>query len=171
MLPSEIATIILQVVLIATFIGVFFFTYASKIEKEIVEDQMDYIVKDIVNNIKIFIPENKRKDVSDFIKNMTIPDMKREDKLVDDMNKGLLNKAVIVLSILVIVGVIAVYIMSIKYNFTLMPIIKESLIVLAFVGLTEFVFLRYIGKNYRSGDPNIVKYELINSFQKFAQSN
>ena len=55
-----------------------------------------------------------------------------------------------------------------------MPIvqqIKEALIVVFFVALTELLFLQIVAKNYISADPNKVKAVIASAIKEWLQKN
>jgi uncharacterized membrane protein YraQ (UPF0718 family) len=161
--PRDIANIILHVTLISAFIGIFFFTYASKVEEQIVKDQVNYIVKDFIGDSKNLLgPESEA--IKQMLNNIQAPDLEEEDKMVKEQNSKLFSHAMKILVVGVLIGCCTVYWMSTKYDFDLMELIKVNLILLAFVALTEYVFLTYFGASFRSGDPNVVKKIILDSF-------
>ena len=50
----------------------------------------------------------------------------------------------------------------------LTQIILIMLVTVAFVGATEFCFLRFVGSNYRTADPNLVKRNVIRAMRDYA---
>ena len=133
---KQLCQIILNVTIISSFIGIFFFTYAATVEKEIIEDQSKTIAVSMANKVKYFIPGDvKQKIINDLQK----PDLSNEDKDVEKSNKDLRNKAFFVLGILFIVGILATIIVS-KIGNVGFHIVKEAIIILLFVALTEFLF-------------------------------
>jgi len=157
---KEIANIILHVILIATLITVFFFTYATNVEEQIVKNWVDYIVEDLVNDRKI-LPNDAINALKLGVDSIELPDMASVDSEVTEKNKKLLDKVTILIVSVLIAGLSFVYFMSKKYNFDFVSLLKHNAIVLVFVGLTEFCFLTYLAKNFRSGDPNHVKKTLL----------
>ena len=57
---EEIANIILHVILISIFIGIFFFTYGSHIEENIVKQQVAFLVENNKEFTSLF-PQNTKK--------------------------------------------------------------------------------------------------------------
>jgi ABC-type siderophore export system fused ATPase/permease subunit len=163
MLDSKaIANIILHVIFISSFIGIFFFTYAAKVEEQVLKDQVDYLVNDMGSMIK-FLPENTRNLAKAYIGTLKTPDMSAQDAQVEESNKKLLKKAITVIAISLLVGLGVVFWMYIKYGFDIKELLINNLIVLVFVAITEFVFLTYVGAKYITADPNFVKKTLIES--------
>jgi F0F1-type ATP synthase assembly protein I len=155
---ESIVNIILSVTFISVFIGIFFFTYAKNIEEEVIQTQSGYIATSIANDVKMFIPSQFARKLAD---NIQEPDMSKEDEEVENKNTELKNKAYKILSIFVVIGILSSYIISryIKINFW--HAIKINLIILFFAGITEFLFLNLIGKNFISADPNFVRYKVL----------
>ena len=156
---EEIANIILHVTLISTFIGIFFFTYGSHIEENIVKKQVAFLIEDNKEFVSL-IPNDTKKKIVDKINNIKL-DLAEDDKKVTEQNKKLLIKAATVLGIVFVVGVAIVWKMSEIYKFDFIHLLKENLIILCFVALTEFTFLTYYAQNYLSIDPNIIRRRCI----------
>jgi hypothetical protein len=159
--PKDITSIIINVLFVASFLSIFFFTYAVKIEEEIVIDQVDYLVKDFTSGLKL-LPDETLIPIRNRIKSFEKPNMDVLDKKVEDSNKAIFKQAIMIVSITLAVGLIGAFIASRKWNFSMFDLIKENLIILLFVGLTEFIFLNVFGKNFISADPNSVKLALLN---------
>jgi hypothetical protein len=49
----------------------------------------------------------------------------------------------------------------------LVKIILMTLLILIFVGTTEFCFLRFVGINYRTADPNLVKRNVVRAMRDY----
>ena len=156
---EEIANIILHVTLISTFIGIFFFTYGSHIEENIVKKQVAFLIEDNKEFVSL-IPNDTKKKIVDKINNIKL-DLAEDDKKFTEQNKKLLIKAATVLGIVFVVGVAIVWKMSEIYKFDFIHLLKENLIILCFVALTEFTFLTYYAQNYLSIDPNIIRRRCI----------
>ena len=167
--PKYVANIAMHVILISTLLTIFFFTYATRVEEQIVKDQVNYIISDFTENVDMLPIEyvTVLKSSTAFIKP---PDMTKIDKLVTDANSKLMNNVLILIIVFVIFGLWLIYSMSKKYNFDFYDLMKHNMIVLIFVGLTEFVFLTYIGKSYRSGDSNSVKKSLLTIIKEYGNS-
>lgn len=163
----DVANVILHVVLISSFIGIFFFTYGSYVEQQVIKSQMDYIVKDMVGDLNNFIPSGSKSTINATIGQIQPPDMSKEDADAQNNNSKLLKQALTVLGIVFAIGMGTTIWMSYHYNFSMKELLKTDLIILGFVALTEFCYLTFIGKNYRSGDPNYVKKALVESLQKY----
>lgn len=161
MLPYEIANIILSVVLISTFIGVFFFTYASMIEKNIVETRCKTIVEDLTNSFSTVATPNVLKSINEKLEQFAPPNLSEEDKKVAENNKALIKKSAIVISLLLIVGLSIVFILYKIYKFPVKELIINNLIMLVFVALTEFTFLTFFAQNFITVDSNFIKNKII----------
>ena len=164
MISYRLANILLHVVLVSAFLAIFFFTYASKVEGEIVSKQSVEIVTDIVKDVKIFLPDPVLDDVNNRMQKIELPDMSEEDEKVRTSNDALRTRVIKFIVIALLVTSIVVWLLTYIYgrdskeSFTFTGIIIHNLIVLCFVGLTEYVFLDYFARNYISVDSNYVKY-------------
>lgn len=167
MISYDIANTILGLILISSFVVIFFFTYGSKVEGEIVKKQSINIVNDLMDTADhVLTPEIKKNIVKDIV----APDMTSEDDIVKKSNAILMRKAFSVIGIVFVIGIILVTIMSFVYKFSLKDLIIHNLIILVFIGLTEFVFLTFFAQNYITIDSSYIKLRTLQSVQKYAQN-
>ncbi len=154
--PENIANIILHIVIAASFIIIFFFTYGSYLEGQVVREQMNFIVDDLAGDLKNFLP-----DVSNALKanisasNTTGPT--EQDEIVAAKNKKLKMWAFIILAIGVVVCLAVVSGMAIYFKFPLKHIAISNTISIIAVGLTYLLFSKYYIAQYMTADPNFVK--------------
>ena len=87
--------------------------------------------------------------------------MEEEDKKVEDINNGVMSDAIIKLIIIFIVMVIIGFAISYYTKNNFLGIIGLNLVVLTFIGLTEYTFLHMIVKKFIAADTNYVKYLII----------
>ena len=174
--PFDVANVIMNVVLFSAFIGIFFFTYGSYLEKQIFKSQIDYLFDDLLGSAKTFVPEvNKLKPIIDKI---SIPDMSEVDAKVKESNKKVKMTAVKAISALVIVGLLAVVLIShfgklgnvSKVEFFKTLLIYD-VIALVFVGLTEFVFATQFASKFMALDVNYVKKSVFSKLIEIRDRN
>ena len=171
MKSQEIAYIILSFVLSATFIAVFFFTYVSSVEADIIKTQIDKVITDFVASTNIFLTPDQKNQVGKIItENLTVPDMSKDDQNAAKTNNDLMKKSMIIFGFLVGVGFLIVIIMWYYYRFDILDIFRYSLIMLGVVAMTELLFVTLVTKNYRLIDENYVSYLVITNLQKYAKS-
>ena len=168
--PEALAHLVLGVVLIATFISLFFFTYVSNVEGQIVKSQMGLIVTDLTSESKLILTDDQRKSIGNMIGEMKVPDMSEQDNEVEENNKKLKLKTMKIFGGLIGVGLLIILFLWKNYNLNMGEITKYSLITLAMVALTEFVFVTFISKQYQMVDPNYVKYLFVNNLAKYGKT-
>jgi hypothetical protein len=160
--PHTILNISLNVAFAACFIGLFFFTYAKNIEKQIVVNNVEYLVNDLFANTVGLMPNPVKTVMGIGLKNITLPNMKAQDEAVNKNNSDLLKLASITLGSLLIITLVGCYYLSEHYQLNLSDAIYHNLILLVCIGITEFIFLILIAQNYISVDPNHIFLNLIN---------
>jgi len=171
-----IITVLVQVICIFIFLTVFFFTYAAKIEEQVVENQVLFISKDIVGiHLKSLEPETKEVLLKQ-VNNIPVdtPENKKIGDEIDKSNdqiKTRTRKIITILSIGVLLIVAITYFLSQRdYPFfkdlNLKTIFKETTVILLSVALTEYYFVRYIGSKYISVDPNRLKAHTLNNISQ-----
>lgn len=169
--PHDYAYILLGIILIATFIALFFFVYVAKVEEKVVRNQITDIVNDLTDGSHLLFNKDALSVISNIIETqLTMPDMAKEDADVMEHNKELKTKAVKWFGISIGIGMIIFLIMWKKYNLNLTEIVKYSLITLALVALTEYLFVTIVSKNYVIVDPNYARYLISKILRDYANS-
>lgn len=172
------SNVLLHVCFFSVFVCIFFFVGASRIEKSIVQSQIQSTVKELVSEIKNVIPPDARTALATQIQSLTAPDMSKQDSDAAANNKKLIEQSCMVLVPVFVVGLIIVigayYGYKHKYKappeFSLQQLFAHNGIILGFVCLTELLFMLGIAANYRSLDPQVVKRVVVNSVLNYAKN-
>jgi len=151
-------SIITSVGIIMAFLGIFFFTYASIIEQNIVEINTNIIVNDLLDIINPLLDNNAKTNI---INNIKYPNMDKEDADVNDNNSKIVSSAFISLLIIFIITICIGFGISYYTKNNFWEIIGLNLIILICVGLTEYTFLHLIPKKFIAADTNYVRYQII----------
>lgn len=172
-----------QVILVFSFLVIFYFAYVIKVEEEDFKSQIDLLVESFMDDIKKsdfisldkgnpYINEDDLKlliyGMLDTAQEKVKADSKADNEAIDNNNKSLRKKAFNLLYI--IIGVLIVILLFLRC-LPLSDIIKEAITILLFVALTEFVFLSLISNRYISADPNKVKYALGGAIKDWLKKN
>jgi hypothetical protein len=172
--PEEIINVIVHVVFISSFIGIFFFTYGKTVEKNIVETQTKNTIKAFGTDFSLFLtPEQKAKMKILTDATLEAPDMQKQDDAAEEKNAKLVKLAGKAIGILfaVAVAIIAAIVYFTEVSFKdLGNILLKNGIILLFVALTEFSFLTYVAQNYTEIDPNYIKYKMVKSLNDYANN-
>ena len=155
--------VITNVGLFSTFVAIFFFTYASTIEQNIIISQTKIITTDLLQTIKPLLSEAQR---AYYKKNLTVPDMRAEDINALNSNNALINTAYGMLLIVFVVAIVVGLILAIIFKHNYYKIIGFNLIILLIVGLTEFTFLHFIPQNYITADTNFIRYTILSKLRE-----
>ena len=166
--PYFYTHIIVSVVFISCFICIFFFTYATTVERNIVVNQTQNLVDSFTDNISVLFSDNE--SVKNFVQNMSVETVNQDDERIKEKNQKILKEAAFVVGIsaicLIILTIILIYLFKLNYK----KLIITNLIVLLCIGVVEFSFLTFIAQNYISFDPNYVKYLLVENLEKIKNS-
>ena len=162
MIYEKIASTILSIILMSAFLGIFFFTYAAHVEKNIVKNQSANIINDLTEDLNSILPE------SDLVKLQQIsspyivaPDLSQEDSDVVANNKILMKKAIVVITVFVAIGTACIFLLTRLGSFPIKYVLLRNFIILFFIALTEFCFLTFFAQNYITIDANFVKYKVL----------
>lgn len=171
MISYRVTSILVHIILVSVFLSIFFFTYATKIESNIVQSQSRQIVKEIVGDVTILLPKNVSEDVASVVETIQTPDMAEDDKKATQTNNELKRKVALFIGVWFLVGITIGLFISHAYGFSFSEIVRHSLIILFFVALTEYVFLDYFVRNYISIDTNYVKYIVLKTLNDDIQKS
>lgn len=162
----------MHISLIALLIGVFYFTYVPIVEREVVIREVDEVMDSIAHDIHTFIPQKDLQFLKPMIdKYIKAPDMKTQDAEAAAKNKALLFKAAKYLGILILVTAMIVLFLWYFYQIDMTQILITNGILLVVVGITYFIFVTFVIKNYRSVDPNFVKRAIVHTMKAFSAEN
>lgn len=175
-MKEEVIFITLQVALIASFLVIFFFSYVSKVENTIAENQVKYLVDSFTEDQKYFITDPLTKDaISRSVAEIKAPDLSKEDEYVHDSNEKLKSTAYQIILAVFLVGIIifsvyALYLMNRRDYRSIYKMLIISVILLATVAITETVFLNKIAHEYISADPNYFRNRILVQLKKFSEA-
>lgn len=174
-MKEEIILITLQVTLVAGFLVVFFFSYASTVENEIVTKQINYLVDSFTGSAKSLLDPQTLTVISDSVNELNPPDLSQEDQEVIEKNLVLENQATQVVMALIISGVV-VYLLYLLYSMTqgniyeAMKMLLVIAVILLAVAATEVTFLNLVAKNYITADPNYFRARILSVLNNFANN-
>ncbi len=162
MLAPVVANIILQIILISALNIVVYFSYTTYVEETIVQSESSKVVVDLTKDLKYVLTPEQMDSLRDAITPVLVPpDYSKEDAEVRESNRKLEVETTKVMSVLILVGLIAVVAMSIQFNFKIRNFFVHNFIILLAVASVEFIFLTFFVKNYITLDSNFVKNRII----------
>jgi len=174
-----ILNVLIQVFAIFVFLSIFFFTYASKKEAEVVKDQVKFLIDSFVGNNLSLLPDETKDLIrskinsiqTDTVQNMvTNMRIKESNDKIKNKTIDICTKAGIAISVIVVISLV----LSKKVNYfkklNLTKILKETVVILIAVAVTEFLFFTYLGAQFVSVDPNIVKAKIFENLSKAFKS-
>jgi protein-S-isoprenylcysteine O-methyltransferase Ste14 len=163
MVIEDIVKILLSVIVISVFIGIFFFIYKIKVEKEIVTQQSAEIIKDFTQQFKTLLPSPVLRDVYNSIEpSLVAADLSELDEEVRASNEALVKKATRIIVIFVVIGLLLVALLCFIFRINPRDMIISTTITLLFVAIAEYIFVTYIVQNYSTIDSNFVRQKILN---------
>ena len=178
-------SIAFQIVFVFAFLTIFFFVYVVKVEKDEFEEQMNFVVDNILTeNIEkeLLGPINQSNTQSEIVAMVSgLIDMVEFQegmgsnaaiKNINDNNSSIRTTAFKTLSIVVgVLILMSVGMLVIGYCLPVHHQTMEALWIVLFVALTELTFLQVVAKNYKSADPNKVKRVLGSAITKWIKEH
>jgi hypothetical protein len=162
---------IVSVVLISTFIPVFFFTYVSSVEKKIVKKQLENIVEELMSEVNMFLNDEQRELMKVMLNSMEMKDLSKEDKMVEENNNKLKKKSAMFFAVLIAIASLIVGFLYFKngltrdrkedFNIFTKEIIGLNIVMLGAVALSYFLFIRLVVSNYGLVDSNFIKHVML----------
>ena len=145
----------------ASFITLFFFTYAKNVEREIVVNNVNYTINDLLSGVFKLMPNNIKKIILNKIDTINFNNMKSADEETNAANNNLMYFCIKLYGTLLIVSFALAFIIA-KYNhINFEDILVSNLNLLVAIGTTEYLFLNQVIAKFISADPNQVKYAII----------
>ena len=164
---DEIVNIILHVVLSSIFIAVFYFTYTTTVEEQVLTTNIEGLTENLIKDLTAFVPASALKP---YIDSITLPDMTKDDQKAADSNNQLINISIIILSVFFGVGILSALALSLLTPLPVWVYFLNAFTILGFVALTEFIFLNTITRNYQVIDPSKVKGMFLTALLQFQES-
>ncbi len=164
----DIVYIIVQITLVISFLVLFYFLYVTKVERDEFKKQIDLLTTSFTKDMSAsdfitLLSKDKLSEedltvvlygIIDAAQEKVTLDAKSAIDSINASNAKLRKMSYIIVGVLA--GVLLVLILS-AFCVPIFSIYKEAAIIVFFVGLTEFIFLTIISKNYISADPNNMK--------------
>jgi ABC-type transport system involved in cytochrome bd biosynthesis fused ATPase/permease subunit len=168
----------IQVYLVFVFLSIFFFLYVIKKEKEIFVSQIQFVVDSFVKNAVEFInvayPDDKSslKDlVNKALEGFDIEVDEEANAKITEANNRIRNQTALILLVIgVVLAVVFVVMWKAGACFSFGHQLVMSLIMLAFIAMTEFAFLNLVAKNHIAAEVNKIKISVLDQIQKYAES-
>ena len=178
--------IITNVIFIFIFLCIFYFVYVVNVEQTEFKNQLNIIVDNLFDSVKTeyinVVTYNKEKEkiskenmnilINGIIDTLEENITSKSKEAIDNINKYNSNIRLIIYIIIsaLILSIILFFIIFKCYS-QFYIIIKESLIVLIFIAMTELFFLNFISAKYISADPNQIKNSLGQAIHKYIIDN
>lgn len=160
-----IANVIIQFLFVIIFLNIFFFTYVIKIERDIISKQTTDIITNIIDEIKIIVPQSIIDSLKKYIH--TIPDVNIDETQIKQNNSSCYKKGLCIIIIISLICMALIFLLWKKFNINIKYLLLDGIISLIFVIITEIFFLHCIVKNFILGDSNSIKKGIFMGIQKF----
>ncbi len=174
-------TVLLQVVLVFIFLVSFFFLYVQKIEEIEFSEQMGLAIDKLTEDIRNVVNGSGIGKIIEQNKEPIIKYLEKEKEKQIEENKTTIleinanNDKLILKSFVCLLGVIGVVIlitlgMSVKnYCLPTWSSFKEGIISVVFIGITELVFLTFVGRRYITTDANQIRLDFYETVRDYAK--
>jgi hypothetical protein len=163
-----IAVVLTQVIIISSFITIFFFTYAKKQEEKSLKLQLDFLIDTLLGD-SILLPQGAKTAIIDMLHKVNTEN-EDADSRVKEKNNAIYNNAIKYVGIAAALGTIVVGLLwyySNKNNsgffekFNILHLFRYSTVILLTVAVVEYIFLTYFGSNYLTIKPEIIQAEIM----------
>lgn len=172
---DELTKIFMQVFFVVTFLSLFFFLYVVKVEKEIFDSQITFVVDnlydDLVSNIDLILPPTAQKAYKEFLYNYVTniqPPTEQNQDITNQNNQVLDQTKNLVVTFAIILFGIVTSLIVLRFCTDFSHQFLENIIILGAIALTEYTFLNVVTRKYISANPSLVKYTLLDTIQQYA---
>ena len=163
-----ILDVLIHVLILFTFLCVFFFTFISKIEQKAFQDELGNMIE---KNVTTLIDDNKN-NVLPYI-NRAKPYLENLEQVYNTPNKTVVetNKTIkmccifVVIALVLVIATILVFANNRKFN--MKHILLENIVTFIFIGIIEFWFFTNIAIKWVPTTPSL----MVNSLYKSVGSN
>lgn len=169
--------ITLHILILFTFLSVFFFLYISKLEKDNLNGIIQSAVSDNTASILTSLDKIQTKIPNDIKVNWKelqkysdkfIADSKNESPNIKKNNERLMWTSGIFIGVMMIVLITMIIVgrFVLHYDLGLKHILIMNLIIFSIAGLLEFLFFKYVASQYIPVTPDVAINEVLNEMKK-----
>ena len=112
MYPEFIVNFLIATCFATSFIAFFFFTYAKNVERQIVVNNVNYLIYDLTSNLISFTDNDTKELLISQLNDVNLGDMSEEDKKVEESNNKLLTQSFKLFGTLLIVNLTLAFIIA-----------------------------------------------------------
>lgn len=165
-LPKKIVNIIISITFAMSFIALFFFTYVTDIEREIVLNNVNYIINELGGSLPILLDGLPQRYIIKSLDSVNLDDMKEADETVKKINDKIIHNSLVIFTSFFAVSLVICLIICIYFKLDIVEILSTNLLLLGGIALVEFVFVNFIIRNYISADINGIFKNILITIKK-----
>ena len=159
--PNEIAqNVFIHTIYVMVFICIFFFTYVTTVENDMVGNEINRVTKEILNDVDVLLyTAGSNCEAKQMLSTLlTPPDLTDADNDTVQKNNAVRNTAI---TFTLLIGLFLIYLLfclnSLYKKNTNYHILLENLGLVTAVGLIEFSFLKLVVSQFVAIDTNNIK--------------
>ncbi len=163
--------IFFSVLFISIFIVVFFFSYASLMERKVIEIQTQQVVDYFFDDFVIILQNEKVQELANQILEDLDVYTNQDDERIKEKNEKIIGTTLMLIIIFATILLLIIIFLFVKNcnKIDIRKIFIKNIILLGVVALTEFLFTTFIASKYISFDPNYIKYTLTDAMKEFVE--
>lgn len=162
--PNSTGKLAFSIGFMSVILTIIFFTFGLYIEHKRYQEQIDVLVKSILDEFNYLIPNDLKKILSDLLSNNSKKTATTDsDKSIEKNNKKIRYQSIFFCLVLVIIACVINYFLY-KNNpteYDLGYILKNTIIMIIFLVITEIIFTLLIIRHFRIVNKDFVKIEMI----------
>jgi hypothetical protein len=149
-----------------SFIALFFFTYVTDIEREVVLNNVNYIINELGGSLPILLDGLPQRDIIKSLDLVKLDDMKEADETVKKINDKIIHNSLVIFTSFFAVSLVICLSICIYFKLDIVEILSTNLLLLGGIALVEFVFVNFIIRNYISADINGIFKNILITIKK-----
>ena len=153
------ANILVHVIILFSFLSIFFFMYISRVESEAFKNELGDMIRDRLNDILTENPDITLGlvELKPYIERFIV---KYSTESKESMQRNIMLKFLAVFTVLIILGIILTIVITVsiecKEKIHIGEIIVENIIIFTFIGMVEYMFFTRVASKYIPVMPSLM---------------
>jgi len=160
--------IIIHIVILFTFLTVFYFLFASNLAREHFNDEIEKLIKSNINNFTDKLTLEQR-NILKIVLNYDYKLKNRysmPDAYVEEHNRWIKNSAIELIVYSIILLVVVLSIIYYKTPGVIINMLVENIIIFIFIGIVEYFFFMNVALKYVPASPSLLVRTLLTKFKE-----
>ena len=164
---GSIADVLIHVIILFSFLSIFFFMYISKLESDAFKNELGDMISKQVNSLLDKNPDIKTTPEMSMIIRRFMEKYNTETR--GTLERNIMLKFLAVFTVLVLLGIVLTIVLTVslecheKINIT--SIVLQNVVVFIFIGIVEYMFFTNVAAKYIPVMPSLMSTTILNTLK------